>query len=510
MAGLKKPIDVLLVNPGSRAAVYQELGDRYSAIEPPSLAGLFATYLRKHGLSAAIVDAPALNLSPAGVAETIRDNFEPALIVMVVYGFQPSASTQNMTAAGETCAAIKAMRGDWPIMMTGTHPAALPERTMLEEKVDFVCDREGPETILLTARALKARSGDFSKIPSLWYRDGAAVRSNAAGELMDDLDGEMPSVAWDLLPMARYRAHNWHCFERIHQREPYVSMHTSLGCPYKCTFCCINAPFGKPSYRLWSPDTVIAEIDLLVEKYGVRNIKFVDEMFVLNRNHVLGICDRIIEHKHDLNIWAYARVDTVKDEFLDKLARAGFRWLALGIESGSKHVRDGVEKGRFGSTDILKVVRKIQAAGINVIGNYIFGLPDDTRESMQETLDLALEANCEFANFYCAMAYPGSKLYGMAVEKRWRLPDSWIGYSQHSYETLPLRTDALTSAEVLQFRDDAFQQYFANPSYLALVKRKFGEEVVEHVREMTKIRLPRRLLEQGPPSKPVLIHNRPR
>ena len=510
MAGMKKSIDVLLANPGSRAAVYQELGDRYSAIEPPSLAGLFATYLRKHGLSVEIVDAPAHNLSPAGVAEIIRDNFEPTLIVMVVYGFQPSASTQNMTAAGETCAAIKAQRADWRIMMTGTHPAALPERTLLEEKVDFVCDREGPETILLTVQALKARSNDFSKIPSLWYRDGAAVRSNAAGELMDDLDGEMPGVAWDLLPMARYRAHNWHCFERIHQREPYVSMHTSLGCPYKCAFCCINAPFGKPSYRLWSPDTVIAEIDLLVEKHGVRNIKFVDEMFVLNRNHVLGICDRIIEHKHDLNIWAYARVDTVKDEFLDKLARAGFRWLALGIESGSKHVRDGVEKGRFGSTDILKVVRKIQAAGINVIGNYIFGLPDDTRESMQETLDLALEANCEFANFYCAMAYPGSKLYGMAVEKRWQLPDSWIGYSQHSYETLPLRTDALTSAEVLKFRDDAFQQYFTNPSYLALVKRKFGEEVGEHVRDMTKIRLRRRLLEQGPPSKPVLIHNRPR
>jgi anaerobic magnesium-protoporphyrin IX monomethyl ester cyclase len=499
----KKSIDVLLVNPGSRAAVYQELGDRFSAIEPPSLAGLFATFLRKHGLSVEIVDAPASNLSPAGVAETIRDDFEPALIVMVVYGFQPSASTQNMTAAGETCAAIKALRADWRIMMTGTHPAALPERTLLEESIDFVCDREGPETILLTARALKARSGDFSKIPSLWYRDGAAIRSNAPGELMDDLDGNMPGVAWDLLPMSKYRAHNWHCFEHIHEREPYVSMHTSLGCPYKCTFCCINAPFGKSSYRLWSPETVIGEIDLLVEKHGVRNIKFVDEMFVLNRNHVLGICDRIIEHGHDLNIWAYARVDTVKDEFLDKLARAGFRWLALGIESGSKHVRDGVEKGRFGSSEILKVVKKIQAAGINVIGNYIFGLPDDTQESMQETLDLALEAKCEFVNMYSAMAYPGSKLYSMAVEKRWQLPDSWIGYSQHSYETLPLRTDALTSAEVLKFRDGAFHRYFTDASYLALVERKFGEDVVSHIRDMTKIRLKRKLLETAAGRVPV-------
>jgi radical SAM superfamily enzyme YgiQ (UPF0313 family) len=159
-------------------------------------------------------------------------------------------------------------------------------------------------------------------------------------------------------------------------------------------------------------------------------------------------------------------------------------------------VRDGVEKGRFGSTEILKVVRKIQDAGINVIGNYIFGLPDDTHQTMQETLDLAIEANCEFANFYCAMAYPGSKLYGMAVDKGWELPSGWIGYSQHSYETHPLRTDALTSAEVLKFRDEAFAKYFTNPSYLGLVRRRFGEPVEAHVKQMASFRLKRKLLEE--------------
>ena len=489
-----KSIDVVLVNPGSRQAVYQELGDQYSAIEPPSLAGLFANYLRLKDLTVAIVDAPALNLSPQGVAKFVAGNYRPVLIVMVVYGFQPSASTQNMPAAGETCRALKEEIPDCRIMMTGTHPAALPARTLNDEAIDFVCDREGPETILETTRALKAGTRSYAGIPSLWYRVGKMAVSNPAAELMDDLDGEMPGVAWDLLPMDRYRAHNWHCFEHIFDRQPYVSMHTSLGCPYKCSFCCINAPFGKSSYRMWSPDTVIAEIDTLVEKYGIKNIKFVDEMFVLNAGHVLGICDRIIERGHDLNIWAYARVDTVKDQFLEKLKRAGFRWLALGIESGSKHVRDGVEKGRFGSAEIIKTVRKIQDHGINVIGNYIFGLPDDMHESMRETLDLALEAKCEFANFYCAMAYPGSKLYKMAIEQNWALPDSWIGYSQHSYETMPLRTEALSSAEVLKFRDEAFMRYFTDPGYLAGVSEKFGPAVVEHLNDMTKIKLKRKIL----------------
>ena len=491
-------IDVVLVNPGSRQAVYQALGNEFSAIETPALAGLVATFLRNKGLSVAIVDAPADNLSPEGTAKLISEKYTPVLVVMVVYGFQPSASTQNMPAAGEACRALKEIDPNYKIMMTGTHPAALPERTMREEAVDFVCDREGPETIFQTVQTLKAEDGktrDFRNIPSLWYRESGSILSNAPGELMTDLDGEMPVVAWDLLPMDKYRAHNWHCFEHIHARQPYASMHTSLGCPFTCSFCCINAPFGKSSYRLWSPDSVIKQIDILVNQYGVKNIKFVDEMFVLNKAHVEGICDRIIARGYDLNIWAYARIDTITPGFLEKLKPAGVRWLALGIESGSNHVRNGVEKGRFGSSDVVKIVRQIQDAGIHVIGNYIFGLPDDTLQSMQETLDLALECNCEFANFYCAMAYPGSKLYSLAIEKGWELPDSWIGYSQHSYECLPLRTETLTSAEVLRFRDAAFMTYFTSPSYLAMVKRKFGNDVVSNIQDMTRVKLKRKILE---------------
>lgn len=493
---MKKKVDVVLINPGDRQSVYQALGKDFSAIEPPSLLGLFANYLRKNGLEVAVVDAPAWNLSPEQVAEQVVRDFDPVLVALVVYGFQPSASTQNMPAAGEICRFIKKMIPDCRIMMTGTHPAALPERTMEEEEIDFVCDREGPETIYQTCLALRTPIPSFQNIPSLWYRTSSGeVVYTFAGELMDNLDEEMPGVAWDLLPMDKYRAHNWHCFEHITERQPYASLHTSLGCPYKCSFCCINAPFGKPSYRMWSPDHVIREIDLLVNRYGIKNIKFVDEMFVLNERHVIGICDRIIERGYKLNIWAYARVDTVKDAFLEKLNRAGFRWLALGIESGSKHVRDGVEKGRFGQEDIIKVVRKIQDAGINVIGNYIFGLPDDTLETMQDTLALALEANCEFANFYCAMAYPGSKLYDLALECNWALPESWIGYSQHSFEARPLPTEKLTSAEVLRFRDEAFIKYFTSPSYLDMVEKKFGMDVRTNIEQMCSVKIRRKLLE---------------
>ncbi|MBI3321981.1 MAG: radical SAM protein, partial [Candidatus Omnitrophica bacterium] len=234
--------------------------------------------------------------------------------------------------------------------------------------------------------------------------------------------------------------------------------------------CCIQAPFKSGekllgykeavnSYRCWSPKAVLEELDTLVTRYGVRNVKIADEMFVLNPRHVLGICEAIIERGYDLNVWAYARVDTVQEGMVDKLKAAGFNWLAFGIEAASERVRRDVQKG-FNQEDIFRTLERVRRAGINVIGNYIFGLPEDDLHTMQATLDLAIELNCEFANFYSTMAYPGSQLYPLALTEGWPLPERWSGYSQHSVDSLPLPTKYLTAAEVLRFRDRAFQVYF--------------------------------------------------
>jgi len=279
---------------------------------------------------------------------------------------------------------------------------------------------------------------------------------NPSAPLIKDLDKDLHGNAWDLLPMDQYRAHNWQCFGDLDSRQPYASIYTSLGCPYQCVFCCINAPFDINRYRMRSPEAVVAEIDLLHNTYGIKTYKIIDEMFVLNDRHVNAICDLLIERDYGLNIWAYARVDTVKSGTLDKLKRAGIQWLALGIESGSEHVRDGAEKA-FSQDDIITIVREIQTAGIRVIGNFIFGLPDDDLDTMKQTLDLSLELNCEFVNFYSAMAYPGSPLYTQAVLKDLPLPENWSGFSQHSYDCTPLPTDHITAAEVLD--SDLFFQY---------------------------------------------------
>ncbi len=498
----KNRIDLVLINPGNRSQVFQSLGHTLAAIEPPIWAGLMATFVRNRGFSVEILDANAEGLTPEETAQRIAE-IDPLLTAIVVYGHQPSASTQNMPVTGKICTALKKADPARKILLVGGHVSALPERTLREEDCDFVCDGEGPCTLIELLQALKSGHPDYSKVRGLWYRQGQTIEPTSPAPLVTNLDRDMPGIAWDLLPMEKYRAHNWHCLGEL-KRQPYAALYTTLGCPYHCSFCCIQAPFKKGekimglkgnvnSYRLWNPQSVIAQIDTLVNQHGVRNIKIADELFILNPKHVLKICDLILERRYELNIWAYARVDTVKEEMIEKLKRAGVNWLAFGIEAASERVRDEAQKG-YKQDKVYKTIAAVRAAGINVIGNYIFGLPEDDLESMQATLDMAIALNCEFANFYCAMAYPGSQLYERALKNGWPLPKNWSGYSQYSVGTEPLPTNYLSAAEVLRFRDCAFHTYFNGPKYLDMITRKFGTESFQHIKEMANYDLVRSLL----------------
>jgi radical SAM superfamily enzyme YgiQ (UPF0313 family) len=510
---VNKKLDLVLVNPASRTQVYQSLGTTLAAVENPVWAGLMAMFCRRRGLSVAVIDAEAEELTAVEAAERVRD-LDPVLAAVVAYGHQPSASTQVMTACRQTCNAIKREEPEQPVMLVGGHAAALPERTLREEDADFVAAGEGLHPLVDLVTALKTPCPDFRSVSGLWFMEGGAPQRTAERPLVADLDGEMPGAAWDLLPMGSYRAHNWHCLGEG-DRQPYAALYTTLGCPYHCSFCCIQAPFkggeaaagykeSVNSYRAWSPDAVADQIGLLVERYGVRNIKIADEMFVLNRRHVLGICDRIIERGYDLNIWAYTRVDTIKNGMLEKLRAAGFRWLAIGIEAGAARVRADVDKG-FAQDEVYRVIERVRAAGISVIGNYIFGLPEDDLDTMRATLDLALDLNCEFANFYSAMAYPGSPLYAQALRQGVPLPENWTGYSQHSRDCLPLPTRHIPAREVLRFRDEAFRRYYSSPHYLEMVARRFGADAVAHIRHMRGYRLERDLLTGALDVAPTLL-----
>jgi anaerobic magnesium-protoporphyrin IX monomethyl ester cyclase len=184
-------LDLVLVHPGTRMQVYQSLGSKLAAIEPPVWASLLATFVRKHGFSVQIVDAEAENLTPDETATRIEE-MDPRLAVIVVYGHQPSASTQNMTVSGLICDALKELNPNRKLALVGGHVAALPERTLREEAADFVCTGEGPYTLVDLLEAANSTSPDYSKVRGICYwKDGVAT-STPAAPLVKNLDDEIP------------------------------------------------------------------------------------------------------------------------------------------------------------------------------------------------------------------------------------------------------------------------------------------------------------------------------
>lgn len=488
--------DLLLVNPCDKKKIYGKLGSEFAGIEPPLWTGLIASFIREKRFSVKVIDADAENLDPQSTADRIISE-EPLLTGISVMGANPSASsTPKMPAVRDILAVLKKKKPRLKTMLYGIHPSALPEKTLREESADFISRGESFYTILELLKSLKSKAPkrDIYDIEGLWYRKGNKIIGNGWGRLVKNLD-ELSFVAWDLLPMDKYRAHNWHCFGDLGHRKPYAVTYTSLGCPFDCAYCNIRALYdGKPGIRFRSIPKVIEEIGFLVSKYKVRNIKIIDELFVLDEKRVTQFCDMIIERGYDINFWVYARVDTVNKEMLRKMKAAGINWICYGIESASKKVRSGVTKGRFDREAIKKAIDMTHDAGIYVIGNFMFGLPDDDLKTMQETLDIAKELNCEYVNFYTTMAYPGSRLFEDAAKAGIPMPDDWLGYSQFSEKTSPLPTNYLSNEEVLSFRDRAFYEYFSDPSYIAMIIKKFGKESADHIRRMCEIKIKRDLL----------------
>lgn len=137
------------------------------------------------------------------------------------------------------------------------------------------------------------------------------------------------------------------------------------------------------------------------------------------------------------------------------------------------------------------VVNMTYENGIHIGANFMFGLPEDTYDTMQETLQMAFDINAEWANFNSVMAYSGSGLYVDALKADMRLPETWQGYSQFTQDCLPMETKYLKAEEVVAFRDYAFQAYFTNPRYLNRIEKIFGMDTVKHIQEMTKYSLKR-------------------
>jgi radical SAM superfamily enzyme YgiQ (UPF0313 family) len=469
-----KDIDLLLVNPGNRLEQFAGLNELATVAQPLGIA-MIAAYVRQKGYSVAIIDAEANFWTPEETAKEI-EKYRPLLIGLTAF-------TTKMTSAGKI---LRLIRERMPKMtctvIGGHHASAIPGRTLKEEAVDFVVKGEGFSPIVSILEMITANAPH--SMQGLWFKQNGNAVGYGQAIVVDGLDN-LPFAAWDLLPMKNYRAHHWQAWgHNVKDLSGFAVIYTSLGCPYNCDYCSVNVVYGKHYTRYRSPEMVVKELELLVEKYGVKYVEIIDDTFTLNADRVEHLCDLIIKRGlgDKAHMWCFARVDRVSSKLMEKMRKAGIEWVFMGFESGKDLILKDVNKQQT-VEQIRKAVEVIHSAGINVGGNYIYGLPGDTFESMQETLDLAKELNTEYANHFVCMAYPGTQLHDVAIEKGYPLPKRWGQYGFFAPDAVPMRTEALSPTDILEFRDNAFKEYFGSERYQNMIKRKFGQETVDYIND---------------------------
>lgn len=401
-------INLVLVNPNNRVPL------PFAAIEPPLWLGLIADYTVKYVGGVWIVDAEAEGLTVGETVSRIKSEARYGTkhqkeILIVVMGNNPSvSSTPKMAVAEELLKQFPEAK------LTGLHPIALNH----------------PKSV---AKPFKG----------------------------------FPSVPWFWLPMAQYKAHNWHCLDDLDKRNPYAVLYTSLNCPYDCFYCNVHTLYGDHKVRYRPMEDVKRELDYFAQQ-GIRNIKIWDECFTLNKARVKEICDYIIAQGYDFNMWAYARLDSVEPLMLSEMWMAGIRWLAYGFES----MKDKKVK------EVDMAVHLTKECGLHIIANYMFGLPGETEADWEASLNYAIEQNFEWINFSVALPYPGSQWYENLAEK----PTDWASFSQFSPRIC-------ADPAVVNFREKAFRYYFSRLEYLSMIRVKFGEKAEAHIKEMVQWKL---------------------
>ena len=201
---------------------------------------------------------------------------------------------------------------------------------------------------------------------------------------------------------------------------------TSRGCPYQCIFCYRGPAAGKV-FRGRSPEGVVEEIEQLQKRFGIDHVVFVDDIFTLDKGRAGAICELLIDRTPSLSWRCQTRADCLDESLLDKMKRARCVNVSMGVESGNEAILAATGK-RITKEQIRRAFRMAREAGVGTAASLIIGLPGDTRETVQETIDFAMELDPESASFYAAMPYPGTDLAKMVVERGGTLPATWESY----------------------------------------------------------------------------------
>jgi radical SAM superfamily enzyme YgiQ (UPF0313 family) len=293
-----------------------------------------------------------------------------------------------------------------PVIIGGPHATTLPEGTLANPNIDYLIYGEGEYVWQDFLRALVAGDTRWDQIQGLWYKEGGKIIPGGSRKPIEDLDA-LPFPARHLYELSKYPLY-------APNGEPMLTVLSSRGCPYACSFC-FKGIVGR-SYHQRSPENIVEELKQVAATYGIRNFYFIDDLFTIDVKRLEKILDYFIDQSLDYRWRCLARVDRVTPELLAKMYKAGCRQIHYGIESGNEEVLRRTAK-HIDLQQVRDAVAWTEQAGIRSKGYFILGLPGDTEETMQETIEFAAGLELTEAMFSIATPFPGTKLWNDLVAK---------------------------------------------------------------------------------------------
>jgi len=429
---------VLLISPPTESAIKSIIG----TTGPPLGLAYLASVAREKGHDVKIVDSLAEDYTFDEVKKIISQ-YSPDLVGI-------TSTTSMIPDAYQVANIVKEISSDIVVAIGGPHVTFVPELTLKENSnIDYVIKGEG-EIAFSGILDVMDNKKEKKDVLGIAYRNGNGIVDNPPQPLIRDVD-TIPEPSWDLLPMDKYKIDG----------VQFGTIMTSRGCPYNCIFCSSSLQFGK-QWRGHSVERVINELKVLRYKYNKREIEFLDDTFTLNMKRAIELTKRIYEEGLDIRWSASARVNLFSEDIARNMKMAGAHTVYFGIESGSQKILDFIGKGI--TPDLAKKsVGIANNAGLNTLGSFIIGFPDDTVEDVKTTINFSKKVGVTVAQFTIATPYPGTRLWDYAVEKKILLTTNWRKFTTLSPV---MKLNNFTSEQILKWLSRAYISFYLRPLYL--------------------------------------------
>ena len=431
---------VLLINPPwgkQKGSIWYKV----SSCLPSLGLGYIASTLEQNDIQVEILDCQAISYSQAEILSKI-ESFQPEYI-----GF--TATTVLIQNVLQIAESIKLRCPETKIILGGVHPTIATEEVLKNPNVDIVVRGEGEFTCLDIVK-----NKPLNEILGISYKSDGGIRHNLDRPLIEDIDC-LPFPAYHLMPMDHY-----HTALGSAKRTPAMSIFATRGCPGRCTFCYSGA-LGK-KIRKRSPENIISEIELLMNKHKVREISFYDDTFSAYKKTVLRFCELIREKNIDLTWTCMSRVDYVTLEVLKEMKASGCHQICFGVETVDENILKNIRK-RLSLEKVELAVKNTKKAKIDVRLSFMFGNPGETIETMEKTLAYAIQLDPDLAQFNITTPYPGTEMFLWAKEHGYLKTEDW---SKYDYYTFVMELPTVFSADIERYYKIAYRRFFLRPKFL--------------------------------------------